>query len=539
MAIKLVDKAKERIKEEFSHKKGEYLPTLKALESKYQISVPTLNAACQQLRDEGVLDGGPGRRYRIPGGLQENELAKESKIQRITREIRESIEKGTYPASLPLPGLKILAQLHNTSISTIAKCLTQLISEKLIVSFDRKYYVGSVPGESKQTSTRPAILTIGLKSTAWQGFNNERFSGFLQNFVNETIRFQLTIVRLICPLERYVTLAHEQFSDEMKRAGVEKNQRFIGCLILGDLSNSDSFNNLITVIKKITNRIVYVGRREANIKEYICPAPVIECFASERESVKIALEQLQKAGHRRFAYLSEEPDDWTKIRRIKLEEEAFKLNMECVTTLDARKRMNEKQSNELLSELKEIRLNGDSWTRKGAEYLLSADLRKVKTENRNRVLLEGLNQLICFGQQTPSKSNRFLEELKKKYPKHRVDWDKTLSLMKSFEILFPFLWEKGITAFVYPRDRSASYVVKKLQNLGVILPKELSSISFDNDLNQAVFSINTVDPGIADLGYRVFHYLINDIPVGLKRSNRKLKAIPKIVNFGSVLPVDS
>ena len=531
---KLIEKAKKLIRKDFANSEQETLPALKNLETSYRISIPILSKACQELREEGFLEGSKGQRYRLKSAQSIKPLDRINKTHRVAADITQAIEKGNYLAAKPLPGLKVLARLHDTSISTIVKSLELLIQKKLIVSYDRKYYVGTKPESRKQKHFQPTIIFIEIEQSAWMKLQRTRIEGFIRNFIEESIRYQCALIKLECNIDQSDLNIKQKFQEQIKNSGFQSStHHVIGSILIGDLSNSNSLQKLITEVTHFTSNVLYLGRREINIVDRLTFDPIIECAINESESVKLALKQLHETGHQCIAFPSSDQYQWLEKRQNFLEVHSKALKIKCIDTKKALNSFNKRSPESLLSDLESIKEKGKPWQKKCARYFLSLDFKKSKSASHiktNRIGLKAIIHALQLNFKSPTSA------LKESvfYHEKDIDWDKVQLSIKDTDIFFPFIWEKDVTAFIFPRDRSARSIVSKFKKINIHFPEDISAISFDNELGWALSSINSIDHGISDLGYRAFHFLLKDIPIGLKKGSNKLIAFPKIVDYGSV-----
>jgi DNA-binding LacI/PurR family transcriptional regulator len=90
-----------------------------------------------------------------------------------------------------------------------------------------------------------------------------------------------------------------------------------------------------------------------------------------------------------------------------------------------------------------------------------------------------------------------------------------------------------ITCLIVPNDRYAIRYWQVLTEMGIKIPRDLSMISFDNLADLHPFPISSVDFGMANLGYKVIHILLNDIPVETIKKTH-LMGLCQLIDRGSV-----
>ncbi|MBD3319980.1 MAG: GntR family transcriptional regulator [Chitinivibrionales bacterium] len=145
--------------QESRYRNGDTLPRLKDLALEIGVSVPTLCKATGQLKEQGVLEGRTGRRYRISRNalqlcgdlLREMECGNDQKStgplkgwERIREDLRRRIVSGHYLRNNPFPSLMELSHEYGSSFRTIRRALDFLCSENVLVPFNRSYTVRSL-----------------------------------------------------------------------------------------------------------------------------------------------------------------------------------------------------------------------------------------------------------------------------------------------------------------------------------------------------------------------------------------------------------
>jgi len=91
----------------------------------------------------------------------------------------------------------------------------------------------------------------------------------------------------------------------------------------------------------------------------------------------------------------------------------------------------------------------------------------------------------------------------------------TIALGKSDHDLLHKGIVEGVTAIVAPNDHYAVSFWKALRQMGKKVPEDISLLSFDNLAERKPYPIDSIDFGMSLLGYRIFHWILGDIPIQL------------------------
>lgn len=93
-----------------------------------------------------------------------------------------------------------------------------------------------------------------------------------------------------------------------------------------------------------------------------------------------------------------------------------------------------------------------------------------------------------------------------------VEW---IALGKTEKELLQKGMKEGITAILAPNDHYAVAFWKALRQIGKKVPDDISLLSFDNLAERKPYPIDSIDFGMSLLGYRIFHWILGDIPIQL------------------------
>ncbi len=106
------------------------------------------------------------------------------------------------------------------------------------------------------------------------------------------------------------------------------------------------------------------------------------------------------------------------------------------------------------------------------------------------------------------------------------------------DVMQGILADRAISAVISPNDYSAYYLYHWMHSRGVQVPKDISLLSFDNDLLLNLLPITTFDFGLGLLGYKGFHLVFDVLPVK-GRTSGAIAATPELIDRGSVAPPSS
>jgi DNA-binding LacI/PurR family transcriptional regulator len=91
---------------------------------------------------------------------------------------------------------------------------------------------------------------------------------------------------------------------------------------------------------------------------------------------------------------------------------------------------------------------------------------------------------------------------------------------------------RNATALIAPNDYTAALYYRWLSDSGAQIPRQLSLLSFDNDIAVSLLPITTIDFGLGYLGYAAFHTILGAMPI--KRDAGVVSSSPRLVDRGSV-----
>lgn len=123
---------------------GTRLPSVRNLSQKYSVSPVTMLRALAILKNEGLLEGGWGKRHFI---ADKNKLVKPAidhpkmtKVEKTVLMIKNDIIEGKYQTHRPLPSIKYLASCYDVSYPSIRKSLELLKDENIIKRSGSRYH---------------------------------------------------------------------------------------------------------------------------------------------------------------------------------------------------------------------------------------------------------------------------------------------------------------------------------------------------------------------------------------------------------------
>jgi DNA-binding GntR family transcriptional regulator len=154
--------------------KGDTLPGAATLSSAAGVSPSTMYAALRSLKRDGIIDGMPGRRFRVLTDqvcIQDQESStefataaftgKRTVTTRIYDEIHRRILNGTYLPGTMLPSYKELQSEFGVSFPPVKKALSRLLDDGLIQTHSRSSF--SVTGLSSVQSHGAIVLILHIR----------------------------------------------------------------------------------------------------------------------------------------------------------------------------------------------------------------------------------------------------------------------------------------------------------------------------------------------------------------------------------------
>ncbi len=485
----LIPNLVEALRGELAAAKGGRLPSLTRLCRKYDVSLPTMRKAANQLRDRGELTFSRGRTPRAPGPVPELPPRPPPTLDRIVAFVRERIATGDWPVGQALPKILALAGQFHASDHTVTTALARLEHGSVIHRRGRSRYVGPQPAaraSAAHWSPPHFILIVQGAWNEWQGLcDSNRTEQFAGAFSAEAERMGIELLPVVATEKdpyvrsrRAYVAGERAILDHLKR----HRDRYLGALLCGVVDTRLDAAHWHRRLLEYRRPQVLLDIGDKGPLQDIRHPLFTRCGPSESAVAACAVEALVRAGHRRVGYPYNETVAW-EVRRLHLLRESVA-----------------KQRLDLTFVTGDVRLSRP----------LNAD-DTARLVERVRVLTE-----------LPP-----------------ADVPATVADVMPNQWSSPWmgrlLLDPALTAIAVPNDSRARYVYEWLSALRVGLPDRFSLVSFDNYRTGKALPITSVDFGYGRLGYCAFHAILRTIPTPRDHTGA-IHAQPFMAHRGSLGP---
>jgi DNA-binding transcriptional regulator YhcF (GntR family) len=192
------------------------LPTISELARLCGVSPMTVVRAVNELKAEGQLDSRQGRWIEITGPddrPRPSPLIAERGWERVSRQIRDDIARGTYPPGTLLPSSKELHHRHGVCHKTLRAALHHCVGAGILRHENRRYAV------TKPLSSSKGVILLITRGVAFAA----RTSVLVQSMESECIRAGVAL-----------RVCHYDFVDDPNvKAGLERELSVPGRIFLG------------------------------------------------------------------------------------------------------------------------------------------------------------------------------------------------------------------------------------------------------------------------------------------------------------------
>lgn len=503
---------------------GTRIAPLKVLANRFGVGIHTMSEIVHDLDKRNVISIKPGKPTVVYADSMKEESDAvhseyKSAAERLCEKIAQSIAEGTYTAGEPLPKRRYFVTEERVSVHTVSKAYNLLMQKGLASRRGKKFYAGRTKDapEFPRHHSMPVLLVVQPVFRYWLRLKSDRTSGFLDRFNEEVQRWGFR-------LEGF------SLSDDLKNRSVEETLRervkrldfrYSGALILGPLDRLPGLRSIIQTLTDFKRQIVWFdmhdekGDLKSNHFFTRC------CFSEKRFSIK-PLTRLHEFGHKEIAFTGyrHSHTQWVWKRYEYLKEATCKQfgGMKVHWYEDLISGLYSLPVPELAQTLEKRYAKSMQRVCKVLDYLIHAlgivggsRPGRLCGKREWRLLAEFCSTWGQWGYKTAPDSLSHLYELT------------------------PIFLEPTITAFLVSNDRTALYVYDVLCRLELDIPQDISVATYDNYYDAIMQPIATTDNGQANLGYRAFHALINDIPVNKER-NGDLISKPTLIDRGTIGP---
>ena len=438
------------------------LGSIGELAGQWNVCYATMQKAVAVLAQQDIIESHRGRRIRLP--VCEPAL-RTTPGSRLAGQIRDAIKDGTYRVGQPLPKGDYFVQTRRVAYQTIAGAMRLLHGDGLIHKDGKRWVVG--PHRQLKTALRSSaptvLLVVPRTSDVVPFYSDQHLAPFSTHFSTELASFgiRLTVVPM------YLSAAQEpdQVSgiEEAEKRTRRLGSQYQGALALMGLpeAGTDAWLEMLLSFKMPVVGFDYAGGDPIMTPKRAFRTAWYRLFFDELSAVRMAIDKLADAGHRRIGFpnLARGTIDWA-TRRIEMARQ-------CAA------------SHECHPEILTIDHAESFWNPFGQAAL-------------------------------PPFFQRFVNALPEPASKQIPPSPATL---RRHTPSLAGLLDRGITALLAANDFSAIEYHEWLAAAGIDVPKGLSLASFGNTAQSAPYPISTIDFGFSRLGYLAAHVFVGDIPV--------------------------
>ncbi len=499
------------------------LPPLATLSDLLDIPQRALLRAARKLRERGEIDFGTGKGIHIirENGTDTDGSLSLSSSNRLYKLIRKGIYDGKYIVGERLPKRDHFVLEFEVSSHTVTKALKQLSEDSLIYRKGKSWIVGR-PIKPRRQSSRdlPVIITIQNTSNTWQSFRNVRTGKFVDRFAAEAARFGFRLQPFFISNRNPSNLQPYGMMSDLDEFIDRLDHLYFGSIVIGAPENYPSFRGLAHSLALRKRPFVWFDKvHRTPIPPDISPYYYHFHF-SETRIAGSAVKYLADHGHKRLLYVDIVETDWSRKRGDLLLKSAREYDLEFVNFMDVCTYYKSMSFDDLLAKLR-----SEYWA-------LTPRFRKAAAFVAYEYGGHSTAPDYELSPAAQADVARFLQD------KPQMDESEYGKLRGAREMLISFLDDRN-TAIVFPRDVAARGYLRTLYHMGVTVPQEISTLSFDNHYDSTVFPCNTVDFGAEEMGYQAFHALSGITPVTRNCRDGSIAVVPRVVDRGSVSYLDS
>ncbi len=481
----------------------DFLPPLRTLCRKYQVSLRTMSKAIQVLKERGVIRPSRSKKLLVVKKdgtvVGADVLQEQSSEHKFYAKLKDAIETGVYRAREALPKVTYFVISDSISNTTVCETLKRLEAEHLIHKQGRRWIVGPSERDYRVSVGRkvahPTVLILVCDYTNWRHvFDSHLLRSFAMEFCAELDRYGIAF-RMVQKEEM------DPYGDFFPsgRRGImqvvsDLGDNYRGTLIAGHYARFPDIKEWADWLCQFKGPVVWLDddnaaphmdRRGVDRKNYF------HCASNQRAVVRVLMERIHTSGHRlvviprcvRYA-----ADEWLAKRIALITEEAAALRPAVAVEVEEQEERQWKDWDDAVDD---------------AVFAYAGSL----TE--------------CIRKETPSIEGSALSaQLARRM---RDDFPSLARLAErkgSFTVLAANQW-LAINYYYW------------FQYVGVSVPRDMSLVTVDNVLRFSRHPVSTADPGLIDIGYSAAHILIGDVPVRLDRRGN-VTCTPRFIDRGSL-----
>jgi len=472
-------------------------PAITELARHHHVAYQTMWKAVRLLVKKGLLATAPGKK--LARASRDSELATSS--EKLYQVVKQRIESGAYQVGKPYPKVDYFVVTEHVSPLTATRVFRRLADEKLAHQSRRRWLVGPAPvrpsalrSRESSMSSSPIAMIIYSDAQDWSQLLQTSFvNSFIHPFTNELLAHHILIAPGFFYRAGDKGIAAPTEMDEIIAYIRRLGSRYVGTVVHAVFPREEKMEERFAALVGLGKPVIHFDSadRGAYITRQLLGAKKLyfRLHQDERLAVRMALEALTARGHRVIGIHGQEIGGWWSERRTN----AFR---ELAREFDP---------------APAIVTSGPFESAWGFESHLA--MHDFITTIAGKAHIED-----PFGDADP-KAKRHFRRL----------------LIENAPSLVSMLVDHKPTVIAALLDRMAREYHFWLQALGIMVPQQLSLISFDNSPETSFFPITSIDWGFAQLAYLAAHIMIGDIPIKTNRYGHIAGAC-RLVDRGSIGP---
>ncbi|MBD3390758.1 MAG: GntR family transcriptional regulator [Chitinivibrionales bacterium] len=497
----------ERIARQLGHDikdtSAQWLPSLRELSRKYEVSLQTMWKATSHLKDRGILAFSQGKRMRVvpAGDAPAPADLHGGSATALYERIKKRISDGTYRAGQGLPKTRYFVLTEYCSNDTVCEALRMLEADRLIHKKRRRWMIGPPEPEinvrSPRTADRPVVVLVSTNSSYHDLFFDTHLDQFSAEFFSELnakeIEYKVAFndweysMRSLFPIGREGTLSLIN----------SLGNRYQGALVMVHATSAVDLPEMLSWLCQFEKPVVWLDMDNKGPgwdRQRITRKNFFRCFSDERRAVNLAVDHLCEAGHKSIGFPKYEPylrDAYFLEERIQhVRDKIAGDNLELSITVPP--------------------VRTEPWEAWHEEF-----------SGISYQALAGIHDTMH--QREPAARGA------------RLDAMISDELLGRTPTLRELLTDTDVTAVLAANEWLAINYYYWLTYAGVSIPRDISIVAFDNYRRFMHHPIATVDLKLDELGYLAAHIFSGDIPVRHDRRGN-IPARPVFVDRGSLGP---
>ncbi len=455
------------------------------LAREYNVSYPTMHRAMRLLREKGLVFFKQGEPLTFAGtgsGKRESSRAAHALFSKIY----EGISEGTYRAGNALPKIDYFVLTHRVARRTVVEAL-RMVARKGLAHRQGKHLIVGTPSRDRIDPRYVRLPTVLLVTTSYDqlylNYTAHHPGSFMQSVHDELEKFGYRVKPLFTSKNSQLPPPDES-GDIFQREVNDLGKNYSGCLIMCGTQRNEYLGEWIRAIASRKRPVVFFDstgiRTDLSNRIAGSGAKFIRCYFDEWAAIRIAVDALSDAGHRRIGIPTPNAQTGWIVRRNQRLREIYTHKNADITLIQV--------------PMDVLVWNPRPWISSSGNFRMPEI-----SETEHRTSSPGFQQ----------------------------------SAHKNVNAVTAAMKECGITALIAPNDHYARQYYLGLTERGISVPDRLSLISFDNMPASRLLPISSIEFGFGTLGYQAAHLFIDDIRIVPDREGH-LAGKCRIVDRGSI-----